>query len=97
MAFEDDSFDSIVSFQVIEHLEDDELFIKEIYRILKPGVIALLTTPNRKMTLSRNPWHIREYTADELSNLCLKYFKQVEMKGIKGNKKVMEYYLRNKQ
>jgi SAM-dependent methyltransferase len=97
MAFEDDSFDSIVSFQVIEHLEDDELFIKEIYRILKPGGIALLTTPNRKMTLSRNPWHIREYTADELSNLCLKYFKQVEMKGIKGNKKVMEYYLRNKQ
>jgi SAM-dependent methyltransferase len=94
--FPDNSFDSIVSFQVIEHLEDDALFIKEIHRILKPGGCAILTTPNRKMTLSRNPWHTREYTATKLSSLCLKYFQNVEMKGIKGNEKVMKYYRRNK-
>ena len=61
--FKTNSFDCVVSFQVIEHIEDDDLFIGEIYRILRPGGIALLTTPNIKMTLTRNPWHIREYTS----------------------------------
>jgi len=94
---EDNAYDSIVSFQVIEHIENDALFLKEIHRVLKPGGIALLTTPNRKMSLSRNPWHIREYLADELSTLAAKIFPQVEMKGITGNEKVMEYYEQNKK
>lgn len=96
-AFSDNSFDSLVSFQVIEHIQDDHLFLKEIHRMLKPGGIALLTTPNRPYSLSRNPWHIREYTADELTNLAKKYFTHVTMKGIAGNEKVMEYYERNKK
>lgn len=95
--FPDNSFDSIVSFQVIEHIEDDKLFLKEIHRVLKPGGIALLTTPNRPMSLSRNPWHIREYTAQELADLAKQYFKEVTMKGVTGNGKVMEYYERNKK
>jgi 2-polyprenyl-3-methyl-5-hydroxy-6-metoxy-1,4-benzoquinol methylase len=91
------TYDSIVSFQVIEHIQDDELFLKEIHRVLKPGGIALLTTPNRKMSLTRNPWHIREYLAIELQNLALKIFPGVEMKGITGNAKVMAYYQQNKE
>lgn len=92
-----DMYDSIVSFQVIEHIQDDALFLQEIHRVLKPGGIALLTTPNRKMSLSRNPWHIREYLPSELKNLAAKIFREVEMKGITGNKKVMEYYEQNKK
>lgn len=94
--FPDNSFDTIVTFQVIEHIQDDELFVKEIQRILRPGGTALITTPNIKMTLTRNPWHIREYTAEQLTALCKKYFDKVEMKGVAGNEKVMEYYERNK-
>src|SRR6187549_360424 len=94
---EDNAYDSIVSFQVIEHIENDFLYLKEIHRVLKPGGIALITTPNRKMSLSRNPWHVREYLADELRTLAAKIFKQVEMKGITGNEKVMEYYEKNKK
>ncbi|MEQ8905436.1 class I SAM-dependent methyltransferase [Ekhidna sp.] len=94
--FEDNTFDSIVTFQVIEHVKDDEGFIKEIHRVLKPGGKALITTPNIKMTLSRNPWHEREYTGDELTVLCKKYFEKVEMKGIAGNEKVLEYHERNR-
>ena len=94
--FEDNSFDSIVTFQVIEHVRDDEGFVKEIYRVLKPGGKALITTPNIKMTLSRNPWHEREYTGDELTTLCKKYFTDVEMKGIAGDDKVLEYHDRNR-
>ncbi len=93
----DNSFDSIVSFQVIEHVQKDELFLSEIQRILKPGGKALLSTPNIKMTLSRNPWHIREYTGDQLASLAAKYFSKVEMKGIAGSEKVLTYHEQNRE
>jgi 2-polyprenyl-3-methyl-5-hydroxy-6-metoxy-1,4-benzoquinol methylase len=92
----DNAYDSIVSFQVIEHIQDDFLFLKEIHRVLRPGGVALLTTPNRKMSLSRNPWHIREYLPNELSSLASRIFDHVELKGITGNDKVMTYYEQNK-
>lgn len=95
-AVKDDSFDVVVSFQVIEHIKNDKLYLEEIHRILKKGGKALITTPNIKMSLSRNPWHIREYTAKELEILCKSIFSEVEMKGINGNEKVMEYYAMNK-
>lgn len=93
----DNSYDSIVSFQVIEHVQNDEGFLQEIHRVLKPGGRAVLTTPNIKKTLSRNPWHIREYTAKELTDLASKFFNHVEMKGVGGNEKVMTYYEANKK
>lgn len=95
--FADNSFDVVVTFQVIEHIKDDVAFLKEIYRVLKPGGMAMITTPNRPMSLSRNPWHIREYTGKELGDLAKKIFPRVEVKGITGNEKVMEYYERNKK
>ena len=94
---EDNTYDSIVSFQVIEHIEDDFLYLKEIHRVLKPGGVALFTTPNRKMSLSRNPWHVREYLPNELKTLGQRIFREVDMKGITGNEKVMTYYEENKK
>ena len=93
----DDAYDSLISFQVIEHISDDLLFLKEIRRVLKPGATALLTTPNRMLSLTRNPWHIREYTAPELRSLASKVFAEVTIKGITGNEKVMKYYQDNKR
>lgn len=93
----DNTFDTIVSFQVIEHVKADGQFLAEIYRVLKPGGKAILTTPNIKKTLTRNPWHVREYTAMELTELAQKYFEKVEMKGVGGNEKVMTYYEQNKK
>lgn len=94
---ESDRFDSLITFQVIEHIEDDELFVKEIARVLKPGGVGLITTPNIKMSLTRNPWHIREYTKEELENLLKKYFSEVEMLGVYGDDKVNQYYEQNKE
>lgn len=94
---DDDSFDSIVSFQVIEHIQNDLLYLKEIHRVLKPGGVALITTPNRKMSLSRNPWHIREYLPNELQSLAEKTFPNVNLFGISGDDKVMKYHEDNRK
>ncbi|MCG8322192.1 MAG: class I SAM-dependent methyltransferase [Cytophagales bacterium] len=93
----DNSFDTVVSFQVIEHIKDDRRFLEEIHRVLKPGGKAMITTPNIEKTLSRNPWHIREYTAQGLEDLASGIFSDVIMKGIAGDQKVMKYYEMNKR
>ncbi|NOR86233.1 MAG: methyltransferase domain-containing protein [Bacteroidales bacterium] len=97
LGIEDNTFDFVVSFQVIEHIEDDEFFSRELYRVLKPGGQLILTTPNIKMSLTRNPWHIREYTPNKLYELLDDIFAKVEMKGVFGKEKVMEYYEANKK
>lgn len=43
--FEDNSFDSIVCFEVLEHVFEPEKIIQEMYRVLKPGGKLILTTP----------------------------------------------------
>lgn len=93
----DDSFDVVISFQVIEHIQNDRQFLAEIHRVLKPGGKAIITTPNIKMTLSRNPWHVREYTGEELKELASTIFSDVQMKGIAGNDKVMNYHNQNRE
>lgn len=96
LPFPDNYFDSLVTFQVIEHIEDDAAMIKEMARVLKPGGIMVMTTPNIKMSLTRNPWHVREYTVGELRRLNERYFSTVDMQGVYGNEKVMDYYEKNK-
>lgn len=96
LPFKDESFDYVVSFQVIEHIADDRTFIKEVHRVLRKGGKFIVTTPNKPMSITRNPWHVREYTAEEL-NMRLSAFESVECRGVFGNKRVMEYYNKNRE
>lgn len=97
IAFDNSRFDYVVSFQVIEHIEDDIAFVREVARVLRPGGKFIVTTPNAPMSLTRNPWHVREYNADELRNLLGCNFSSVEAFGVVGNKRVMKYYAENKR
>lgn len=66
--------DVVANFQVIEHLWDQEGFLRECRRVLRPGSRLLITTPNR-ITFSPgrdtplNPFHARELAPDEMATL----------------------------
>ena len=68
------SVDVVVNFQVIEHLWDQHRFVTECHRVLRPGGLLLMSTPNR-VTFSPgrdtpvNPFHTRELNAAELTEL----------------------------
>ncbi|OBG78425.1 SAM-dependent methyltransferase [Mycobacterium sp. E2462] len=70
----DASVDVVVNFQVIEHLWDQGQFVAECARVLRPGGLLLMSTPNR-VTFSPgrdtpiNPFHTRELNARELTEL----------------------------
>lgn len=70
----DASVDVVVNFQVIEHLWDQPQFVRECFRVLRPGGELLMSTPNR-ITFSPgldtplNPFHTRELNAAELAEL----------------------------
>ncbi len=86
----DGSVDVVVSFETIEHIEDDRAYLRELRRILKPDGIALISTPNRAKSLRNyfaskppNPYHVREYLKDELERLLGDYFSEVTFYGQK--------------
>jgi SAM-dependent methyltransferase len=70
----DSAVDVVVNFQVIEHLWDQGQFVAECSRVLRPGGVLLMSTPNR-ITFSPgrdtpiNPFHTRELNASELTDL----------------------------
>jgi SAM-dependent methyltransferase len=70
----DGTVDVVVNFQVIEHLWDQGQFVAECLRVLRPGGVLLMSTPNR-ITFSPgrdtpiNPFHTRELNAAELTEL----------------------------
>ena len=49
LKFEEDSFDVIICNHVLEHIEDDQKAIGELYRVLKPGGWAILQVPVSKI------------------------------------------------
>lgn len=84
------SFDLVVSFQVIEHLDEPEPWLKEIRRVLRPGGTAIFTTPNRAHRLEdgERPWnryHVREFAAGELRELLQRSFADVRVYGVRGS------------
>ncbi len=85
------SFDLVVSFQVIEHLEDPTAYLSAISRTLRRDGEALITTPNVLTSLGVNPYHVHEYGADELQRTLEAWFWEVEILGIGATEPVRRY------
>lgn len=92
---DNDTFDFIISFQVIEHIKNYELYLQEIHRVLKPGGKAYISTPNKIHTIARNPWHYKEFSEDEMKTVAEKYFQEATIMGIDANENSKEYYAVN--
>ena len=79
------SVDQVVSLETIEHVPDAAALVREIRRVLKPGGLLVLSTPNRTFgppeRHSANHFHIREFTATELRELLLQSFGSVQLYG----------------
>jgi SAM-dependent methyltransferase len=90
LPFEDEHFDLVASFQVIEHIAEVDPYLSEIHRVLKPGGVAVFTTPNATIRLDpgAKPWnrfHVREYASDELLKTLQGRFPQVVIRGLLAN------------
>lgn len=86
-----EGFDVVCNFQVIEHLAEPAGLLEAFAERLADDGQLILTTPNRLMSYSENPYHVREYTADELTELLQRFFSQVDIHGVVGNAKVNAY------
>jgi SAM-dependent methyltransferase len=82
------SFDAVVFLQTIEHVVDPPAVLAHFRSLLAPEGVAYISTPNL-LTLappgaakSDNPWHLREYRAEEFDALCRGAFGRVEMLGV---------------
>lgn len=73
-------FDTILSFETIEHVQDDQLFMDNLYRMLKPGGRLILSSPfgrGRGMPTSE-PFHVHQLTPKEFEELFTR-FSSMEM------------------
>ncbi|MBU1726088.1 MAG: class I SAM-dependent methyltransferase, partial [Candidatus Omnitrophica bacterium] len=90
LSFEDDSFDAVCSFQVIEHIPEELLpkYLKEIKRVLKKDGVFYLTTLNlahvmkSPLTYKKHPAHCKEFRLVELKELLSGEFKIIEVYGL---------------
>lgn len=78
LPFEDGSFDVIVSFETLEHLEAQDEMLAGFRRLLAPGGFLLLSSPDKAVYTDQhgndNPWHVRELYRDELEALVTRHF-----------------------
>jgi 2-polyprenyl-3-methyl-5-hydroxy-6-metoxy-1,4-benzoquinol methylase len=74
------TFDTILSFETIEHVIDDELFVQNMFNLLNPGGKLIISTPfgdGRGISCGQ-PFHVHQLTKEEFANL-FKGFANVEM------------------
>lgn len=78
----DGSLDFVITTENLEHLHRPEDNIAEIRRLLRPDGLAMIATPNKEVSspgvdVPTNPWHIKEFTYEELRDLLLENFGEV--------------------
>ena len=80
--FEDQRFDLVVSFETIEHHDRHEEMMQEIKRVLKPGGMLIISSPDKLYYSDvpgyKNPFHVAELYSEEFEALISKHFKHTQ-------------------
>lgn len=66
LEFDDDAFELIVCFEVIEHFDDPLVVLDELVRVVAPDGLLLISSPNRDMYQPGNPHHLHEFAPAEI-------------------------------
>lgn len=77
----DSLIDVVVSFETIEHVKDQQKFIFECNRVLRPGGLLICSTPNTRMYRWQgvNPFHKHELTSQEFERLLGEHFGELNL------------------
>ena len=79
----DQSFDVVVSFETIEHFAEHTEFLNEIRRVLRPGGLLIVSTPDRDnyspAETPANPYHVKEMSGAEFEALLRSHFAAVSI------------------
>ncbi len=97
LPFADQFFDVIISFETIEHLDEEsrKSYLHELFRVLKREGILILSTPNRSITspyskTPLNPHHVIEYNEQELARVMSEYgFEITDWYGQRVRRKIL--------
>lgn len=83
----DDSVDVAVSLETIEHIGAQEAFVAELRRVLKPGGLLVMSSPNKQQYTDargyHNEFHVREMYRDEFEQLLQTDFPHIHWLGQK--------------
>lgn len=81
--FPDAEFDCITAFEIIEHVDPDAL-LTEILRLLKPGGLCFISTPQNLLGhIPSTPDHLREFSLSGLLAVVSGYLEIEKVTGIK--------------
>lgn len=72
-------FDTALMIEVLEHVEDWQVSLKNVETILRPGGRLIISARNTNATLRKNDLHEREWSAEEFVNALKKYFERVQL------------------
>lgn len=85
LPFASDSVDGVTCFEAIEHVENPRAVVEEVVRILRPGGLLLVSTPNKAVYADQrdysNEFHVHEFYLPDLELLLSEYFFEQELVG----------------
>jgi SAM-dependent methyltransferase len=77
LPFDDDSFDLVVCFEAIEHVDDPGRALDELRRVLRSDGLLVISSPNKGVYPAGNPHHVHELTSAELEATLRERFANV--------------------
>jgi 2-polyprenyl-3-methyl-5-hydroxy-6-metoxy-1,4-benzoquinol methylase len=76
---DDDAFDVVVCFEALEHTSDTSRTLDELARVLAPGGLLFVSSPNPRVYPAGNPFHLHEMPPEELQAAVAQRFRNTSM------------------